>query len=148
MNSNQNRINELSDAYWSATITEDQQRELQKLLNKEQQLDKEQQALKIMLSGFEALSKEFETESIAPAKPKRQTKIIKLVASFSAVAAAAVITFGVITTEKNAPEPEIYCYINGEPITDINIAMEQTKYFEPIADLSQTINALESIMLN
>ncbi len=138
-----NRIDKLSAAYWSATITPTEQQELRKLLSQQHKKNEEQRALKIMLDGFSDLSKEHEE----PQKPKNRAKIIKL--AISLTAAAAIIAIGLLVdlspTSSPLNEAEILCYINGEPITDMEVAKEQLKYLSHLDKLSQTINLLESI---
>ncbi|MFI3264028.1 MAG: hypothetical protein SNG38_00595 [Rikenellaceae bacterium] len=138
-----NRIDKLSAAYWSATITSTEQQELRKLLSQQHPRSEEQQALKIMLDGFSDLRKEHEETQ----KPKNRAKIIKLATSLTA--AAAIIAIGLLInlspTSSTLNEAEILCYINGEPITDMEIAKEQLKYLSHLDKLSQTINLLESI---
>ncbi|MFI3286479.1 MAG: hypothetical protein R3Y08_07485 [Rikenellaceae bacterium] len=146
MRKHTNRVEELATGYWSATLTECEEQELRQALEAQANLSDELQALKIMLGGFDGLATEHKDTRTIILKGK--PRIVEMIATLSA--AAAILAFGAITHFGAAPttEPEIYCYINGKPITDVNIALEQTKYLEPISNLSETINALEQIMLN
>ncbi len=138
-----NRIDQLSAKYWAATITELETEELKALLSSTEPLSAEHETLRIMLGAFQTMRGEF--EQTEPIKLGRRAKIVRLVATFAA-SAAAIVGVGLFVLAPSAPEPEIYCYINGEPITDIEVAMEQTKYFEQLAALSQTINKFELIL--
>ncbi|MFR9503309.1 MAG: hypothetical protein SNH73_02505 [Rikenellaceae bacterium] len=151
MDNRDNIIERLAQAYWQASLTPEQEHELRELLACTPELNDELKALKIMLEGFESLALEDqEAPQIVERREPRSAKIIKLISTFTA--AAAMIAIGVVTLFNNSatttPEAEIYCYINGEPITDFEIAMEQTKYLEPISELSATINIIETIILN
>ncbi len=140
-----NRLDELTKAYWSATLTQEELSELKELLASQSSLNEEQHALKMMICGFEALAQEHQPQEIAPKRGR--AKIIRLALTLS-TAAAAIIAVGVITlspTGRTTPEPEILCYINGEPITDIEVALEQTKYLSNLSKLSQAISKLKAI---
>ncbi|MFI3261602.1 MAG: hypothetical protein R3Y26_01710 [Rikenellaceae bacterium] len=145
MTEQQNRIETLASKYWDATITNIEEQELRQLLAKEQQLDDELKALQIMLGAFEVMTDDYKDVEISRSH-KKSYRIVKLVSTF--VAAAVVLVFGFVSLNniKQKSEPEIYCYINGEPITDVEIALEQTKYFEHISELSETMISLESLL--
>ncbi len=142
-----NRIERLSAAFFDATITPEECRELHTLLSEQENLTREQQALKLMLIGFTELAKEHENEATEKKRPTRYARIIRLTATLCS--AAAIIAIGLFVAFSPSPqaetEAEILCYINGEPITDVNIAMEQLKYFSHLDKLAQTINRFESI---
>ncbi len=147
MKDSRDRVEELAAGYWSATLTQSEEQELRQAIEaRGNYLSKELEALKIMLGGFETLAQEFEAPIIP--LPKRRNRMVEMIATLTA--SAAILAFGtVVNLNGDAPsEQEIYCYINGEPITDINVAMEQTKYLESLATLSETIDVLETIMLN
>ncbi len=136
------RIEELESRYFEATISDEEQAELRALLAAQSTLSDEQRALKMMLGGFEAMRE----EPVASAKPRPMARIIRLAGAISSVAAVVAVALLVF---KDAPAPSdevVYCYINGEPITDVTIAMEQTQYLEPLKNLSQSVEALEMIM--
>lgn len=140
-----NKIERLSAAYFDATITPEECRELHTLLSEQENLTGEQQALRLMLTGFTELAKEH--EEVTKKKPTRYARVIRLTATLAS--AAAIIAIGLFIALDPSPqaetEAEILCYINGEPITDVNIAMEQLKYFSHLDKLAQTINRFESI---
>ncbi len=139
------RLNRLIDGYWSATLSPSEEQELRKTIATIEGGDEQLEALKVMMGGFDELSVEHETKETVTTRPAR-AKIIRLVASFSAVAAMLAIVFITLLTTEDKPQAEIYCYINGEPITDIEIALEQTKYFDQVKSLAQTIDKFESIL--
>ncbi len=144
MRESKNRVEELAAGYWSGALTECEEQELRQALAQRSDLSEELAALKVMMEGFEALAAEY--EPITTPTRRRKPRLVEMLTTLSA--AAAILVVGLIVELKSTPEPEIYCYINGEPITDIEVAMEQTKYLEPLAALSETISALETIMLN
>ncbi len=138
-----NRAKELTARYWDATISEEQQAELRELLDTLPELSDEMRALKIMLLGFSQIASQ---GSDSRKRALLRTKIFRLATTLSAAAAIAVVLIVQFSPTKSQ-EQEVYCYINGEPITDINIAMEQTKYFESLATLSQSTSILESLKI-
>ncbi len=142
MKADKNRIEELAAGYWSATLTQSEEQELRAAVATFDGDDEQIEALKIMLGGFEQLSHEYSAESTPP----RRAKIFKLVASFTAAAAVIALCLTTFINTESVPETDIYCYINGEPITDIEVALEQTKYFKQLETLSQTMEKFESIL--
>ncbi len=144
MRAKESKIEELAARYWSAELTPTEEQELREAVEEYRGEDEQIVALKVMLGGFEDIASEQSME--AQPRSVDRAKVIRLVASLTAVAAMFAVVLLTFTQQSPAVEADIYCYINGEPITDINIALEQTKYFEQIEVLEQTLNRFESIL--
>ncbi len=140
MRTNRDRLEQLAELYFEAEISPAEESELRSLIATESDLSDEMEALKIMLGGFEALS----AESVI--KPRKMARIIRLAGAVASAAAMVAVALLVFNSETAPTDEVIYCYINGEPITDITIAMEQTKYLEPLENLAQSVATLESII--
>ncbi len=155
MNQQQNRAEELAQKYWSATLTSLEEQELRELLTSLENPNQELATLKVMLSGFEQLAQEYEKETeanqttIARKATWVNVKIFKLASGLTAAAAMIAIALVIhLSPTPTTTEEEIYCYINGEPITDIEVAMEQMKYLNSLASLNKSIAMLESLKTN
>ncbi len=148
MKSKTNRIEELAAGYWSATLTPIEEQELREAVAQYEGDDEQIEALKVMMGSFEQMAQECKPSQPHRVATPRRAKIVRLAASFAAVAAMVAVALVTLLEIPHAAqeELEIYCYINGEPITDIEIALEQTKYFEQIKTLDQTIKKFESIL--
>ncbi len=68
-----------------------------------------------------------ESATVGGGKPKRR-RLMRIYTAMS-VAASLMIALGVtwILTYDSAPRPTVYCYVNGQPVTDINIATRQAQ---------------------
>ncbi|MFI3259913.1 MAG: hypothetical protein R3Y16_07445 [Rikenellaceae bacterium] len=137
------RAEELAAKYWDATLTSSEERELMQLLKRmegEQIIDEDLAALSVIFGGFDDLRGEYDDHKLQ-SNTKHIAAIIIAVASVAAALFAGLFLHFEGDYEQ---EEAVYCYINGEPITDMNIALNQMRYLEPMAELSQTITTIES----
>ncbi len=143
MRTNRDRLEQLAELYFEAEISPAEESELRSLIASEELVSEELKALKVMLSGFEAMATGSTAEPYT--KPRKMARIIRLAGAVASMAAMVAVALVVFSSEPEPADEVIYCYINGEPITDITIAMEQTQYLEPLKNLSQSVATLESI---
>ncbi len=153
MNTN-HRLETLIERYYEGETTPAEEQELLQELEAQETLSAEEKALCVMLQGFASIKCEniIADKNLAAPQPipRNKGRMVRLAIGFSAV--AAVVAIALFSTPRKeaivvpAEEPTVYCYINGEPITDLAIAMEQTKYLEPIKEISQSVATLESII--
>ncbi len=138
------RVEILAAKYWEATISQSETRELRQLLFAEEQLSVELQTLKIMLLSFDSIGGQIK-------EPKRGLTTARLayrIAAAVAVICGAIYMVNYHSKELGEAENEVLCYINSEPITDLDTALEQIQQIEHLDKLSQTITRLESILNN
>lgn len=139
------RIEILVSRYWDATITDIEKVELYQLLQQKEQLDDELMVLRIMLGAFEEIGNDYKTCATHRGERIRH-RTLKVVSTIGAAALILIIYLVSHNSIDQKSQSEIYCYINGEPITDIDVALEQMVYFEHISELSETIISLESLL--
>jgi hypothetical protein len=121
------RIKELIDKYFEGNTSVEEERQLNALI-KGKQLPKEYSYL-IPLFDFyeEERNKKPELKfspgiTIAGIKHSRSLRYI-----WMAAAACILLLLGIFILQNRAPEQVVYAYINGIPVTDEQLAIEETK---------------------
>lgn len=72
-------------------------------------------------------------------------RIVRLASLCAATAAAVVLLCTLFLTDRNS-RPEIYCYLNGQPVTDMDIALRQADMAERIwaAGIRSTVDGMHA----
>ncbi len=137
-------IRTLAIRYFDGTSSLDEERLLAKLIAEQSDLPSDLKPLRLMLGGLNQIR----VSEIAPHRHRTmRLQLQTIVSACASIAAAVVVGIAIIAPQSLKPESEdILCYINGEPITDINIVMEQAKYLDNLAELDETINAIDMLI--
>ncbi len=142
MKSSKNRLNELQELYFEGSTTLQQEQELRELLlSAGDSLSPEEQALMVMLRGFDELSRE-EPKSAAQWSPPKAKRISLSRHRAWISSAVAAVVIGVVAL-LNFNNREVYCYVNGEAVTDPQKAMEYMNYIN--IESSNTIEMLQHL---
>lgn len=128
--SNEREIRELLDLYFEGETTLEQEEALRGFFGGDD-IPEDLLYAKAMFGGIAALRNDVAAKAVsvpagemkaAPAK-KRSRALSIIYRSVSVAAAVVVVT---LVAVKFVPEkPTVYCYLNGQPVTDINVAERQ-----------------------
>ena len=141
------RIDELLERYFEARATEAEESELRGLLHDGEPVDEFPTEVRLLFGGLEALSAERMPEPAAGREIPRPAPVRTLMRRISpwwGVAAAAVVAVGVFLCAGWLREP--YCYIDGRPVYDREVAMQATAYFDAFATLGSSERMVEDLM--
>lgn len=134
------RIDQLVELWLDGATTDAEERELQRLVAEcGAELPARLGWLTTTFEGYGALAEERNPQPIKrPLRAQRPTmRLGQRIVAWS-MAAAAVVAMIVATTIDREP----YCYINGVAVHDAQIAMNETRCFEHLAELDQTMQVL------
>ncbi len=129
-------IRDLLEIYFDGATTPEQERRL-----KEYFLSEEVPYAKAMFAGFSEAARETYSGDImigtATKKPRRRSLYIALSA-----AASLLLAVGLAWTLIPEKQSEVvYCYMNGEPVTDLDIASRQAQMVARILESSAKVSA-------
>lgn len=137
------RIDQLVERWLDGSTTDVEERELQRLVAEcGSALPARLAWLATTFEGYGALAEERNPQPVKRFLPiQRQTlRPMQRIVAWS-LAAAAVVAMIVATTIDREP----YCYINGVAIHDAQIAMNETRCFEHLAELDEAMEVLNLI---
>lgn len=141
------RIDELLERYFEARTTPAEESELRGLLRDAESADALPAEMRLMLGGLEALSAErmpgTDTERQAP-RPVFVRTLMRRISPWWGVVAAAVVAVGVFLCAGWLREP--YCYIDGRPVYDREVAMQTTAYFDSFAALGAPERMVDDLL--
>lgn len=141
------RIDELLERYFEARTTPAEESELHGLLRDAESADALPAEVRLMLGGLEALSAErmpgADVERQAP-RPVFVRTLMRRISPWWGVAAAAVVAVGVFLCAGWLREP--YCYIDGRPVYDREVAMQMTAYFDSFAALGAPERMVDDLL--
>ena len=141
------RIDELLERYFEARTTPAEESELHGLLRDAESADALPAEVRLMLGGLEALSAErmpgADVERQAP-RPVFVRTLMRRISPWWGVAAAAVVAVGVFLCAGWLREP--YCYIDGRPVYDREVAMQTTAYFDSFAALGAPERMVDDLL--
>lgn len=167
MNERQERIELLAGRWLAARTSEAEERELRGLLREERDLPDSLRDLAMLFAGFEALGAEkmapgSETgggTEKAPSKrgaPQRRAMPVpgeKVRPSYPwrrrllwSTAAAAVVALGLLLGIELWRKP--YCYIDGRPVYDREVALRTTAYFDAFSALELPDRLVDELIEN
>lgn len=143
------RIDELLERYFEAQTTQAEESELRGLLRDAESADTLPAEVRLMLGGLEALSAERMTEPVAERqvlRPAAVRTLMRRISPWWGVAAAALIAVGVFLCTEWLREP--YCYIDGRPVYDREVAMQTTAYFDAFSTLGASERMVDDLIEN
>lgn len=76
--------------------------------------------------------------------PRRESLLRRVARYSAAAAAAAVLAAGLLTLSRRNSEP-VYCYIDGQPVTDLETAFRATGYLQPLNAFGQSVGPLDEL---
>lgn len=89
---------------------------------------------KAMFAGFAAISATTTTVAVATVKPSGRGRMLRLYKAVS-IAASFALAVGLAWTLAYESKPKtVYCYVNGVPVTDMNIAARQAQMVARLID--------------
>ena len=141
------RIDELLERYFEARATEAEESELRGLLHDGESVDELPAEVRLLFGGLEALSAERMPEPAAGRqilRPAPVRTLMRRISPWWGVAAAAVVAVGVFLCAGWLRGP--YCYIDGRPVYDREVAMQATAYFDAFATLGSSERMVEDLM--
>lgn len=165
MNERQERIERLAERWFSGLATEAEERELRELLRREEDLPESLRDVALLFEGFEALAGECmpraeasgrmasplvdvpqgpdpEPTGLPPELPHaRSGRRMRL---FWGVAVAAVVAVGLFLGVELRREP--YCYIDGKPVYDREVALQTTAYLDSFALLEMPDQLVDELI--
>lgn len=165
MNERQKRIEYLAERWFEARTTEAEECELRELLRREEDLPESLRDVAMLLEGFEALAGECmprgegsgpmafppaeaplgsdpEPKGLPPERSAaRSGRRMRL---FWGIAAAAVVAVGLFLGVELLREP--YCYINGKPVYDREVALQATAYLDSFALLEMPDQLVDELI--
>lgn len=134
------RIDLLVERWLDGATTDTEERELQRLVEEcGAELPARLGWLTTTFEGYGALAEERNPQPVKqPLRAQRPTmRLGQRIVAWSMAAAAAVAMIVATTIDR-----EPYCYINGVAVHDAQIAMNETRCFEHLAELDQTMQVL------
>ncbi len=138
------KMEQLTTLYYEGETTFSQEQELFKLLQSAKMLTKEQRATLTQLETMQQMR-----VAMGVKKPVVKT-LFRSNSLWLKVACVAVVVLALGTTvwvnQLKPIEPTVVCYIDGKPIDDMQIMLEQLKYLEPVEDLEASLNEIEKMI--
>ena len=141
------RIDELLERYFEARATEAEESELRGLLHDAESADALPAEVRLMLGGLEALSEERMPDAgrLTP-RPAPVRTLMRRISPWWGAAAAALVVVGVFLCVEWLREP--YCYIDGRPVYDREVAMQTTAYFDAFSTLGASEQMVDDLIEN
>ncbi len=125
-------INDILDKYLSGETSLAEEQELKKYFASTKNIPTEMLWAKTMFAGFGEMAKD-----TMPVKNKklyrRRLRIVSIISSAAVVALAFTLTMTL------RPSETIYCYVNGEPVTELAVAQRQVAMISRIATSSERV---------
>lgn len=141
------RIDELLERYFEARATEAEESELRGLLHDAESADALPAEVRLMLGGLEALSEERMPDAgrLTP-RPAPVRTLMRRISPWWGAAAAALVVVGVFLCVEWLREP--YCYIDGRPVYDREVAIQTTAYFDAFSTLGASERMVDDLIEN
>lgn len=141
------RIDELLARYFEARATEAEESELRELLHDAESADALPAEVRLMLGGLEALSEERMPDAgrLTP-RPAPVRTLMRRISPWWGAAAAALVVVGVFLCVEWLREP--YCYIDGRPVYDREVAIQTTAYFDAFSTLGASERMVDDLIEN
>lgn len=141
------RIDELLARYFEARTTSAEESELRGLLHDAESADALPAEVRLMLGGLEALSEERmpDAERLTP-RPAPVRTLMRRISPWWGAAAAALVVVGVFLCVEWLREP--YCYIDGRPVYDREVAIQTTAYFDAFSTLGASERMVDDLIEN
>ncbi len=129
-----NKANKLLDKYFAGETSLEEEKWLQEYFNSEREIPQDQvyAAELFRFFGREAVTEYIENERLIT--QYRRGSLLKV----ASIAAAMLILIAALLFIQKPAEPVVYAYINGVPITDKEIAMQETE--KALALVSEKLN--------
>lgn len=143
------RIDELLARYFEARTTPAEESELRGLLRDAESADALPAEVRLMLGGLESLSEERMPEPDAgrlTPRPAPVRTLMRRISPWWGAAAAALVVVGVFLCVEWLREP--YCYIDGRPVYDREVAMQTTAYFDAFSTLGASERMVDDLIEN
>ena len=143
------RIDELLARYFEARTTSAEESELRGLLRDAESADALPEEVRLMLGGLEALSEERMPEPDAgrrTPRPAPARTLMRRINPWWGAAAAALVVVGVFLCVEWLREP--YCYIEGRPVYDREVAIQTTAYFDAFSTLGASERMVDDLIEN
>lgn len=141
------RIDELLERYFEARATEAEESELRGLLHDAESADALPAEVRLMLGGLETLSEERMPDAgrLTP-RPAPVRTLMRRISPWWGAAAAALVVVGVFLCVEWLREP--YCYIDGRPVYDREVAIQTTAYFDAFSTLGASERMVDDLIEN
>lgn len=141
------RIDELLERYFEARATEAEESELRGLLRDAESADALPAEVRLMLGGLETLSEERMPDAgrLTP-RPAPVRTLMRRISPWWGAAAAALVVVGVFLCVEWLREP--YCYIDGRPVYDREVAIQTTAYFDAFSTLGASERMVDDLIEN
>lgn len=134
MENNNERLRLLSQRWLDGSTTDAEERELRHIAAETASLPDDLQWIGALKGGLESLAKERAPRPLGRRRPVTVRRIVLW--SLSAAAAA---TLAAVIVNDRQP----YCYVNGVPVTDAAIAMNETACFEHLSELDEAMQVMK-----
>lgn len=139
------RIEILLECYFEARTTDAEEAELRRLLREAEPDGTIPAEVRLMFDGLEALASERMPAAELRVEPRRRT-LRQHMSPWWGVAAAAVVAVGFFLCVEWFRQP--YCYIDGRPVYDREVAMQTTAYFDAFSALGTPERIVDDLMEN
>lgn len=139
-------IRELLELYFEGSTSVEQDKILQSYFA-QSDIPSDLVYVKAMFGHFDTCSGQTtDIEIKLPVEKKRVSLHRKLIYSFTSVAASVAIMF-LVMWNVNQKSETIYCYLNGHPVTDIELAREQAQVAMNILGdgIVKTVHSIDNI---
>lgn len=134
MKNNIERLQLLSQRWLDGSATDAEERELRRLAAETGSLPDDLRWIGALTGGLENLAEERAPRNFGRKRPVTVRRIVLW--SLSAAAAAA---FAAVVVNDRQP----YCYVNGVPVTDAALAMNETACFEHLSELDEAMQVMK-----
>ncbi len=134
MENNNERLRLLSQRWLDGSTTDAEERELRHIAAETASLPDDLQWIGALKGGLDSLAEERAPRPLGRRRPVTVRRIVLW--SLSAAAAA---TLAAVIVNDRQP----YCYVNGVPVTDAAIAMNETTCFEHLSELDEAMQVMK-----
>ncbi len=141
------RIEQLSQLYYEGDTSLREEKELFGLLDSlDDRLPNQYEALYIHLEAMQLFQQELAAIDTATEKNQLKHRRQHIVRWIVGAAASLAVGLFLVATFSKPTSPAMICYIDGEPVEDMQTIIEQLKYTQNIEDLSRSIETLENLL--
>lgn len=139
MENNTERIRLLSQRWLDGSTDDAEERELRRMAAETDALPQDLRWIGLLLGGMEKLAEERAPKRTGRHRPMPLRRIV-----LWSLSAAATIGLAAIVAIDRQP----YCYIDGVPVTDAAVAMNETACFERLAELDDAMQLVKLLENN
>lgn len=137
------RIETLLGKYFEGATSLEEEKRLREFFTSGQPVPQELQYARVLFGFFSEAAGEVPQRTTSPTTPERKVRLrqggMRIV--YAALSAAALIAVGVLlfTGHGRVNEKVVYCYVNGVPVTDLELALDYTgRALEQVSATMQT----------